>query len=204
MSLHRYNYIIKTNPPSSRGEGSEEPLGHHIRLKPSPTVSLSQLVTEMHKFEPVLSRGTIFTTLSALSRALNELLADGHSVKLDDIGVFQPRLSGRVAHERRGLVARDVHISGVQFTPDPQLLLQLYRSTPVLSRTSRSLPSDEEVSAFLSEHFVANDRLTRKNVITHFRVTKDQALRLLRRQVTLGHLHLCGSRSTAYYVLSTS
>lgn len=204
MSIHRYKYIIKTNPPASREEGSEQPLGYHIRLKPSPTVTHRQLVQVMHKLEPVLSRGVIYSAIDAFARALKELLADGHSVHVDEIGTFQPRLSGTVARERRGLVARDVRISGVQFTPAPELLVQLMRSTPTPSRTSYPLPSDAKVSAFLDEHFATHNRLTRKNVITHFHITKDQALRLLRRQVANGRLRLCGSRATAYYVLRTS
>lgn len=200
MSLHRYKYIIKTNPPASREEDSEQPLGHHIRLKPSPTITHSQLVQEMHKQEPVLSRGVIFSAVSAFARTLGELLANGHSVHVDEIGTFQPRLSGTVTRERRGLVAHDVHISGVQFRSDPEFLLQLRQSTPTPSRTSRPLPPDAEVARFLTQHFATHDRLTRKDVITHFHITKDQALRLLRQQVTLGRLRLCGSRATAYYV----
>ena len=204
MSIHRYKYIIKTNPPASREEGSEQPLGYHIRLKPSPTVTHRQLVQEMHKQEPVLSRGVIFSAVSAFARTLGELLADGHSVHVNEIGTFQPRVSGKVAREQRGLVARDVHISGVQFTPDPEFLLQLKQSTPTPSHTSRPLPSDAEVSRFLTRHFAAHDRLMRKNVITHFHVTKDQALRLLRQQVTQGRLQRCGNRATAYYIFRTS
>ena len=200
MSLHHYNYIIKENPPASRGDGSEESLGYHVRLKPSPTVSQEQLVRVMHKLEPVLSRGVIISAIGTLARALSELLADGHTVNVEEIGTFQPRLSGTVKRERRGLVAREVHISGVQFTPDPELLLQLRTSSSSPSASSRPLPSDATVEAFLVEHFTAHDRLTRKDVITHFHVTKDQALRLLRRLVAQGHLRLCGSRATAYYV----
>ncbi len=141
---------------------------------------------------------------SAFARTLGELLADGHSVHVNEIGTFQPRVSGKVAREQRGLVARDVHISGVQFTPDPEFLLQLKQSTPTPSHTSRPLPSDAEVSRFLTRHFAAHDRLMRKNVITHFHVTKDQALRLLRQQVTQGRLQRCGNRATAYYIFRTS
>ena len=203
MSLHRYKYIIKSNPPSSRSEDSQEPLGYHIRLKPSPMVSTEQLVAEMHKLEPVLSRGTLIAALGTLARTLGELLADGHSVNLEDVGTFQPRLSGTVVRERGGLVARDAHISGIQFTPAPELLLQLNQSKPMPSRASRPLPTDNEVSVFLEAHFSSHDHLVRKDVIDCFRITKDQALRLLRRLVSDGRLQLCGSRATAYYVLCT-
>lgn len=200
MSIRRYKYIIKENPPASLGESANDSLGHHVRLKPSATVTASQLVAEMHRNDPVLSRGTYASAVSTLAETLGELLSDGHPVHVEGIGTFQPRLSGTVARERNGLVARKVSISGIQFVPDSQLLQLANEGAPTRSRVPRPLPKDSEVSAFLTQYFAEHERLTRKPLVTHFGITKNQALTILRRLVGNGRLQLRGSRATAHYV----
>ena len=201
MAIHHYNYMITANPPASRNGDTAESVGHHVRLMPSTTVSTRELAEKMHKLSPVLSTGVCQAAIDALGNALGELLADGHLVGIDGIGIFQPRLSGRVHEGGHGLAAQDVRISGVLFTPDGELLAKANEGQPTLSRRgTRALPSPKEISDFLADHFAQHDRLTRKNVVERFGITKDQAFNLLQSLVNEGKLTAKGSRATAHYV----
>lgn len=204
MSVHHYDYIIVANPPASRGEGSDEPLSHHVRLKHSSCVSANQLMEEMHRLEPNLSVGTCITAVSGLARALGQLLADGHSVEVPGVGVLHPSLSGRVTKTARGLAASDVHISGVRFTPSSELLAEANEGKATFNPHGLRLqPSDEEVEAFLTEYFAQHERLTRKALVMRFGLTRYQTLVLLRRLVSEGRLRPVGSRATACYICSS-
>ncbi|MBQ8968917.1 MAG: hypothetical protein IJ064_04185 [Bacteroidaceae bacterium] len=201
MALEHYNYAIMDNPPASRNRGEAAPVGHHVRLMPSETVGPQEVVERMHQLESTLSVGTCLLATDTLARALGELLACGHPVALPGIGILQPRLSGQVAETATGLVGREVHVSGVHFTPDSELLLRADKGKPQLvSRGRRRQPSADEVADFLQAHFASHERLTRKAVVEHFGLTRDQALALLRSLVADGRLQACGTRATAHYV----
>ena len=200
MALYNYDYMIATNPPSSRNDGSDEALGHHVRLLPSSTITGRLLVEKMRQLEPVLSRGVCHSALDALARALEDLLADGHPINIPGIGSFQPRLTGDVVRGARGLTAQHVRISNVQFTADAELLLGANRGQGKLRRRgSSALPTEEQVSLFLDEHFATHATLTRKVVIKHFGITKYQALMLLQNIINKHVIVRRGSRATAHY-----
>lgn len=203
MSIHHYDYIIAANPPASRGADSAEPLSHHVRLLHSTCVPANQLMEEMHRQEPTLSVGTCIAAVSALARALGQLLADGHSVEIPDVGVLQPSISGRVSETARGPVASDVHISGIRFTPSTELLAEANEGKATFNpHGMRQQPTDNEVQAFLAEHFAQHPTLSRKQLVGRFNLTRYQALVLLRRLVSEGQLQPAGSRSTACYTRS--
>lgn len=200
MALYNYDYMIATNPPGSRNEGSDEALGHHVRLMPSATITGRQLVEKMRQMEPVLSRGVCHSALDALARALEDLLADGHPINIPGIGSFQPRLTGDVVRGARGLAAQHVRIGSVQFTADAELLMGANRGQGKLRRRgSSALPTEEQVSLFLNEHFATHATLTRKVVIKHFGITKYQALMLLQNLIDKHVIVRRGSRATAHY-----
>ncbi len=200
MSVHHYDYIIAANPPASRAEGSAQPLSHHVRLSHSTSVSAKQVLEEMHRLEPTLSVGTCTAAVDALARALGGLLADGHSADIPGIGVLQPSITGSVSQTVRGLVASDVHISGLRFAPSRELLAAANEGRPTFKpHGGRQQPSEDEVQAFLDEHFARQPQLARKQLAERFGLTRYQTIVLLRRLVSEGRLRPVGSRSTACY-----
>jgi len=201
MAIHHYDYMIVANPPASRNEGSQEPVGYHVRPLPANTVALEDLTEYMHQLEPSLSQGTCISAVAALARALGELMADGHAVDIRGIGTLRPRLSGEVTEEARGLTARNVRVSGTTFTPDEELLQLANEGRPTLCRRGAStMPDDGALQSFLQEHFAKHDRLTRKALVERFGITRDQAVKLLHQLVGEGRLMARGSRATAHYV----
>ena len=98
------------------------------------------------------------------------------------------------------MTAQHVRISNVQFTADAELLLGANRGQGKLRRRgSSALPTEEQVSLFLDEHFATHTTLTRKVVIKHFGITKYQALMLLQNLIDKHVLVRRGSRATAHY-----
>ena len=201
MAIHHYDYMIVANPPASRNEGSQESVGYHVRPLPASTVSTDELTEYMHQLEPSLTRGTCIAAVGALARALGELMADGHAVDIKGIGTLRPRLSGVVTEEARGLAAHNVCVSGTTFTPDEELLQLANEGRPTLCRRGvGTMPDDDVLQSFLQEHFAKYDRLTRKVLVEHFGITRDQAVKLLHQLVDEGCLVARGSRATAHYV----
>lgn len=201
MSLFHYNYMIVDNPPSPQRLESGKTAGHHIRLMPSARITQKQLVEKMHKLEPILSRGMCEVAIGVLSRAVGELLANGHLVTIRDIGTLQPHLTGDIVEKGRGPKVGNVRVSTINFTPDSELLNMANQGKPRLKRKgTRSMPSAKEVMAFLTDYFSQHDRLTRKAVIERFGITRYQAANLLHQLTANGTLVACGHRATAHYV----
>ena len=149
--------------------------------------------------------------LTALAQVLRETLLDGDRLKVDGIGTFSISLAlkktyedGRIRHPKaldERIAATDIRIGRITFTPSAELRNSLNDAVFVSSgvRADSSLER-EEVEEFLTDHFDGHDWITRRELETHFDISRTQALHWLKAFVNEGALRPLGVNNARFYI----
>ena len=112
-----------------------------------------------------ISSGTMIAALYTLRDTLVEIMSNGTSVHLPGLGIFTLTLGGKVEVERGKYVGRDVHVDGLRFTPDEDLLAALrsmeVNQTPL---PVRPYVDGRDLDAALAALFAGQDTITRSDL----------------------------------------
>lgn len=149
--------------------------------------------------------------LTALGQVLSETLLDGDRLKVDGIGTFGLSLALKKTYEDgrkrqpkalyERIAATDIRIGRITFTPSAELRNSLNDAVFVSSgvRADSSLER-EEVEEFLADHFDGHDWITRRELETHFDISRTQALHWLKAFVNEGALRPLGVNNARFYI----
>ena len=143
---------IKQELPDLRKTGEKKA---YYRLKTERKIDFSQFVDFVSSHNSGISRGEAFRVLMHATDALAELLAEGYSVTIDEMGTFKATI-GLVEDKEMDsfevgtpkLNARSLRVDGVNFQADKRLVANVDRRCDLkragVSRLCRSPFSREE------------------------------------------------------------
>ena len=132
------NYILK-ELPEEMTDGKKVVFP---KVQALPLIEYKRFLQHMHMFTGPINYGVIQTVLNALAETLACWLPLGHSIKIDGLGVFSVSLGfdtsmpsekeiaeNDIRYENPKVGYRHVCAKGVNFRPDPDLLLEMNAHT---------------------------------------------------------------------------
>lgn len=150
----------------------------------------------------VFSAGTMLGTLYTMRDLLVEMMGTGTPIHLPALGTFTLTLSGTVEVQNGKYVGHGVHVDGIRFTPDEELLADLRRmevaQTPL---PVRHYADEHELEAALAALFARKDSITRRD-LSHALggiLSPHRLSDLLARLVAEGRLRRQGSGNQTRY-----
>ena len=164
--------------------------------------------TDVVDFQKHATWGTVLD-YAALGYALGEArrimlheMEDGKGVTLPGIGTFRLSVKGEIEEREGRLHGKDVHVEGILFQPDRELLEEVRRLSVVQEPFSQMVEADaEELEEVLATLFAKGETITRKAVHRAFggKLTLHRVTSLLQRLVGEGRLVSEGCGSTTRY-----
>lgn len=157
-------YIMERLASGMHGEG-ERLFPRLVNGQVIDTASVAEAIEHRTSF----THGDVVGLLSALAAVVEEAVVSGHSVKIDDLGVFHPVL-GLVEKEERGewtdaskrlTTGRNVRLKTIAFRPDAALVrsaaqsISLERANDRMGRkqpTSTLAERTEAARQYIAEH----------------------------------------------------
>ena len=131
------------------------------RLKSGATEEFMDLYGE----GKVFSAGTMVGTLYAMRDQLVEMMATGTAIHLPALGTFTLTLGGKVEVQNGKYVGNGVHVDGIRFTPDEELLADLRRMEVDQTPLPVSPDVDEhDLDTALDALFARQDTITRRDL----------------------------------------
>ena len=191
-------YNIHQDPPRKDGQ----PAACHLRTVNLTVVDNYSLTRAIRQRCNAYSEGSCIGILIDMADTMPELLAKGRAVHIEGLGTFAPHVEGDVEATARGTRVSNLHVGGIDFHPDDQLLLAVNRQARFehVLETRRDLPTDAELDIFLDEHFATHTTLRRHQLESHFLLSKRRTLHLLEHLVAIHRLRPQGTRHTLHYV----
>ena len=185
--------------PASQGTKKKR---YHARVVPTGRISTDQLAQEIQK-ECTLTVSDVKSVLIALADKMAEHLGEGRKVHLKDIGYFQVNLhckeEVRTTHAVR---SENVEFKSVSFRADTNLKESLKKQKIRRSKNKpHSMPmTEQQIDEKLTEHFVQNPILTRRDFQFLCLQVKSTACRILRKLVEEGKLKNISTPRNPVYV----
>ena len=185
--------------PDSQGTKKKR---YHARVVPTGRISTDQLAQEIQK-ECTLTVSDVKSVLIALADKMAEHLGEGRKVHLKDIGYFQVNLhckeEVRTTHAVR---SENVEFKSVSFRADTNLKESLKKQKIRRSKNKpHSMPmTEQQIDEKLTEHFVQNPILTRRDFQFLCLQVKSTACRILRKLVEEGKLKNISTPRNPVYV----
>ena len=192
--------FICQDPPRRDGK----PAARHLQVKDLTPADNYAVAKEIEKLNNLYSIGTGVAMLTELKRALAGLLADGHSITLDGIGTFTPKVTGKIKAAAGGKRSRvdAPQVTDIDFQPAPTLLHNINRHAKfdhILE--PRSAVSDKELRDALAAHFSTNTSITTGTLSQLLNISRDLARKYLNNLAADGTLRPEGVRATKRYVM---
>ena len=162
---------IKQELPDLRKTGEKKA---YYRLKTEQKIDFNQFIDRISSHNSGISRGEAFRVLTHATDTLAELLAEGYSVTIDDMGTFKATV-GLVEDKEMDsfeegspkLNARSLKIDGVSFQADRKLIVNVdkrcYLKRAGTSRLCRSPFNKEERLQKAQEYLKSHGAMKVKN-----------------------------------------
>lgn len=162
---------IKQELPDLRRTGEKKA---YYRLKTEQKIDFHQFIDRISSHNSGISRGEAFRVLTHATDTLAELLAEGYSVTIDDMGTFKATV-GLVEDKEMDsfeegfpkLNARSLKIDGVSFQADRKLIVNVdkrcYLKRAGTSRLCRSPFTKEERLQKAQEYLKSHGAMKVKN-----------------------------------------
>ena len=162
---------IKQELPDLRRTGEKKA---YYRLKTEQKIDFHQFIDRISSHNSGISRGEAFRVLTHATDTLSELLVEGYSVTIDDMGTFKATV-GLVEDKEMDsfeegtpkLNARSLKIDGVSFQADSKLIVNVdkrcYLKRAGTSRLCRSPFTKEERLQKAQEYLKSHGAMKVKN-----------------------------------------
>ena len=162
---------IKQELPDLRKTGEKKA---YYRLKTEQKIDFNQFIDRISSHNSGISRGEAFRVLTHATDTLSELLAEGYSVTIDDMGTFKATV-GLVEDKEMDsfeegspkLNARSLKIDGVSFQADRKLIVNVDKRCDLkragTSRLCRSPFTKEERLQKAQEYLKSHGAMKVKN-----------------------------------------
>lgn len=190
-------YGIFNNPPASKSNAKST---KHVRITNADTFTSENLIEEVVN-NTTLTHADVAASLAALREAFIRHFQQGDNLQLDGLGVFTPRITGRVASDSLGRERGEgLQINGITFRPERSLLKRLTSAHFELEHTVHEVwPSDKTIEKKLTEFFATHNSISTQQCSLCLVVPRNRALKLLTKLAEEGALTPVGtSRSRSY------
>ena len=180
----------------------KQPSGEHVLVQRLKSGNIVEFMDKYNVERNPFTRGTMTGALYTMRDELVDMMGDGSAIHLPGLGTFTLTLGGGVVEQDGKYVGRDVHVDGIRFTPDENLLADLRRfkvdQDPL---PMRSVITQEQIDAALGALFARKDAITRADLYHAFdgTVSRHRLSDILTRLVADGRLIREGSRSQTRY-----
>lgn len=180
--------------------------GGEVRLRPRlekrPTVDAVEFQRSSFRFNSSISSGELAHALDLLQRVMLHEMEKGNAVSLPGIGTFRLSLKGEIEVKDGYYHGRDVHVSGINFQPDRELLSKVKRFTVNQAPYGQVFHTeDDEINERFTALFADHDTITHKDVRYAFELalTPHRISSLLQRLVREGRLIRIGDGCQSHY-----
>ncbi|MBP3842223.1 MAG: hypothetical protein J6E29_01120 [Prevotella sp.] len=149
-----------------------------------------------------LSAGTLLGALNDFQRILLHEFEKGKAVHLPFIGTFTPSLKGEIRETEDGYLGRNVHVDGILFQPDRELLDATKKIKVDQKPYIQAIHTDRhDVDQRLTELFATHETITHRDVRYAFEqtLTPHRISDLLSRLVREGRLIRIGCGCQTHY-----
>ncbi len=161
------------------------------RLEHRVTVDAVEFQADEFRLPSMLTKGELLSALDVLTRVMVHEMKMGNAVKLPGLGTFRLSLKGEIEVKQGNYHGKDVHVDGLLFEPDHDLLAKVrdieVDQVPVgnMFRTE-----DTEVEQRLEALFSQQETITNQDVYYAFdlQLTRRRVTTLLSRLVREGKL----------------
>ena len=127
--------------------------------------SPEEFMDHYHGQGQLITPGTMVGCLYAMRDALVEMMRNGTPIHLPAFGTFTLSLGGRVEEQGGRYVGSGVHVDGIRFTPDEELLKDLGRLEVDQSPLPvRPYVDEEALEAALAALFATRPYITRRDL----------------------------------------
>ena len=155
------NYLINE---MAQGMGNDEQERIYPKMKVYSEFGYEQVITLIHKMTPAFSKGTIRGVLDTLPEVLGTYLPKGHTLKIDNLGVFSLSLefadseaegeNQQEGEKKAKTKYRRVQAKGVNFRVDKHLVRAIndhntFRQTATKKKSTRSYTLEERLQRAL-------------------------------------------------------
>ena len=197
-SINTINYTLQLRPET--GIDKKKRL---VWARPvlTGTVDNSDIAQELSR-STTLTPTDVEAVLTGLGEKLMEHLRHGELVRLNGIGSFSVRIKSEQGADKKGhFRMEDLHVSGILFRPSKEFLSKVqdvdFNLTP---GPSVEMPSDEEISLKLDEHFARIPTITSTDIMQMFGISRHRSLNIIAKLVERGTLVRNGRGSSTHYV----
>ncbi|MBR1682222.1 MAG: hypothetical protein IJ700_02515 [Bacteroidaceae bacterium] len=180
--------------------------GGEIRLQPRlekrPTVNAVEFQRGPFRLPSSLSSGELAHALDDLRRVMLHEMEKGNAVTLPGIGTFRLSLKGGIEVKDGNYHGRDVHVAGINFQPDRELLSRVKGFEVSQVPYGQAIRTDDEdVEQRLTALFADHEAITHKDVRFAFELTltPHRVTSLLQRLVREGRLIRIGDGAQTRY-----
>lgn len=180
--------------------------GGEIRLQPRlekrPTVDAVEFQRSSFRFNSTISSGELIHALDDLRRVMLHEMEKGNAVSLPGIGTFRLSLKGDIEVKDGNYHGRDVHVNGINFQPDRELLSKVKKFSVSQAPFGQAIQAeDDDINERFTALFADHVTITHKDVRYAFELTltPHRVSSLLQRLVREGRLIRIGDGSQSRY-----
>ena len=178
------------NTPSPEGIINEKKVRYHARVVTKQTIDSDDIVRQIHQ-RSTLAKGDIKAVLSELRDVVKENLLNGNNVNLNGLGVYSLTLEAPKDATPTDTHAQNIGIKRIDFRADrnlrKEIMTEAHFERSRIKNHSAHI-SIYEIDALLVDYFEENNYITRQRFETLCQLTKNTALRHLKRLVDEGRL----------------
>ena len=191
----KFEFYQSPNPTGSKKKR------YHARVVSNKPVNTDELAEEIHA-GCTLTVADIKATIISLSHKMAEHLCNGEKVHIDGIGYFQPTLKCPETRTPSATRAQQVRFKSVKFRADIKLTDQVKTAHTERSQVKRhsAVLSDIEIDMKLTEYFLTNPVITRRDMERLCRFTTSTAGRHMVRLVKENKLKNINTYRNPIYV----
>lgn len=178
------------NTPSPEGIINEEKERYHARVVPKQTLDSEDIVKRIHE-RCTLSNGDILAVLSELHEVVKESLLDGNNIHLNGLGVYSLTLEAPKDASPTTTHAQNIKVKRIDFRADRKLrneIISEARFTRSQVKNHSAHISIYDIDERLIDYFEEHSYITRQRFQQLCELTKNTALRHLKRLVEEGRL----------------
>ena len=193
----KFTIAKRGTTPSEEGNIRLQP-----RLEKRPTIDVVEFQRSSFRLNSSLSSGELTHALGDLQRVMLHELEKGNAVCLPGIGTFRLSLKGEVEVKDGNYHGRDVHVAGINFQPDRELLSKVQAFEVCQVPYGQTFQTEEdEINERLTALFATHDTVTHKDVRFAFdwTLTPHRVSSLLQRLVSEGRLIRIGTGCQSRY-----
>lgn len=180
--------------------------GGKIRLQPRlenrATINAVEFQSSPFRLKSTISSGELLHALSDLQRVMLHEMEKGNAVNLPGIGTFRLSIKGEIEVKDGSYHGRDVHVAGINFQPDKELLSKAQGFEVSQVPYDQAFHTEEDdIEQRLTALFANHDTVTHKDVRLAFdwTLSPHRVSSLLKRLVSEGRLIRIGDGCQTRY-----